>query len=190
MVDDGVAAAVQERSVQQRHGHGPQHYEDHRQSNDRPVLAVARAFDIERGRQVGLEVLARDIVEAKGLALEGEEEGARHGGQHAKRDEDGRLKTSQHRGSETALAHRRMCQERGSHRNHQHHRPQPVEGQERRQTAHARPRGEDEAANVKAQHLEPGQPVAELAGQGEACVGGGRISGRPVTGAGRVCDAP
>ena len=54
MVDDGEAAAVQERSVQQRHGHGPQHSEDHRQSNDRPVLAVERAFDIERGRQVGL----------------------------------------------------------------------------------------------------------------------------------------
>eukprot|EP00964_Phaeocystis_antarctica_P088839 scaffold56550_cov69-Phaeocystis_antarctica.AAC.4 len=73
VVLDGSAAAVQEEGVQQRHGQWPQHDEADGKGNDWPVHAGPSALNFERRCQVGLG-LAREVVEAEGLALEGEEE--------------------------------------------------------------------------------------------------------------------
>ena len=77
MVLDGSAAAVQQERVQQRHGQWPQHDEADGKGNDRPVRVGPSALNVERRCQVGLG-LAREVVEAEALALEGEEERARH----------------------------------------------------------------------------------------------------------------
>eukprot|EP00964_Phaeocystis_antarctica_P108442 scaffold73035_cov68-Phaeocystis_antarctica.AAC.6 len=77
VVLDGVAAAVQEERVKQRHGQWPQHDEADSKRNNRLVRAGPSALDVERSRQVRLG-LAREVVKAEALALEGEEEGARH----------------------------------------------------------------------------------------------------------------
>eukprot|EP00964_Phaeocystis_antarctica_P039193 scaffold22417_cov67-Phaeocystis_antarctica.AAC.6 len=77
VVLDGSAAAVQEERVQQRHGQWPQHDEAKSKGNDWLVCAGPSALNVERRCQVGLG-LAREVVEAEALALEGEEERARH----------------------------------------------------------------------------------------------------------------
>eukprot|EP00964_Phaeocystis_antarctica_P021806 scaffold12107_cov71-Phaeocystis_antarctica.AAC.3 len=77
VVLDGLAAAVQEERVQQRHGQWPQHDEANSKGNDRPVRVGPSALNVERCCQVGLR-LAREVVEAEALALEGEEERAGH----------------------------------------------------------------------------------------------------------------
>eukprot|EP00964_Phaeocystis_antarctica_P072928 scaffold44705_cov70-Phaeocystis_antarctica.AAC.4 len=71
-----MVAAVQEECVQQRHGQWPQHDEAACKGNNWLVLA-SKALNVERSRQVGLG-LVREVVEAEALALEGEEERARH----------------------------------------------------------------------------------------------------------------
>eukprot|EP00964_Phaeocystis_antarctica_P104173 scaffold69313_cov66-Phaeocystis_antarctica.AAC.3 len=77
VVLDGTAAAIQEERVQQRHGQWPQHDEADCKGNDWLMCAGPRALNVERCCQVGLG-LAREVVEAEALALEGEEERARH----------------------------------------------------------------------------------------------------------------
>ena len=59
---------MQELRIQKRHGQGPQDNEAHRESNDRPVLAMARAFYIKGGCQVSFELFAGKVIEAKRLS--------------------------------------------------------------------------------------------------------------------------
>eukprot|EP00964_Phaeocystis_antarctica_P040356 scaffold23068_cov70-Phaeocystis_antarctica.AAC.7 len=77
VVLDGLAAAVEEERVQQRHGQWPQHDEADCEGNDWLMCAGPRALNVERCCQVGLG-LAREVVEAEALALKGKEERARH----------------------------------------------------------------------------------------------------------------
>ena len=95
VIENGVAAAEEERSVQQRERQRPQHDEDPCRGVDGRVLGGV-ALDVERGREVRPELRgAGKIVVANALALEGEEERAGDGGQHAEGDEDGGLEAAQ-----------------------------------------------------------------------------------------------
>ena len=77
VVLNGSAAAVQEERVHQRHGQWPQRDEANSKGNDWRMRAGPSALNVERRCQGGLS-LAREGVEAEALALESEEERARH----------------------------------------------------------------------------------------------------------------